>query len=240
MIKCVIFDFGDTLVRKNEFFDEQRRAFLEESVKKINEKGNNITYDEIKVALNKTYAYFGQFKYGTVNFGGDWERKLLENLNIKDDKLAEELFDLYVNFRITKCSELFPNVKEVLKQLKEKDLIICVITNSSNNLNKKTAEYFGIDKYFSHFIMSHEFGSVKSELKIFKHLLNEIEKKDGIKITPEECLMVGNNLIEDTAAKKVGMKTVIYTKKIQRKDDPEKIEPDYYIDDLMELIKIIN
>ena len=51
--------------------------------------------------------------------------------------------------------------------------------------------------------------------------------------------MVGNDLIEDTAAKKLGMKTVIFTKKVFGENDLEKIDPDYYIDEFDELINIV-
>jgi pyrophosphatase PpaX len=133
-----------------------------------------------------------------------------------------------------KQTKLMPNAKTTLKKLKLLGLKLAVITNSKDTHNQRIAKEKGIFCLFDEFIMTHEFGSVKSELKIFEHILEKFPK-----IKARECLMVGNNLNEDTAAKKIGMKTAILKTNIFYNKLAEKIEPDYYIDNLKELLNII-
>ncbi len=51
-------------------------------------------------------------------------------------------------------------------------------------------------------------------LMLLKHLINRLNSKT--KIVPEKCLTVGNNLIEDAAAKKIVMEIVILAKSINK------------------------
>ena len=167
-----------------------------------------------------------------------FESIFLEKLGEKPDKnLGKLIASAYWDTKLEKVC-LFPTTKETLEYLKNLGLILCVITNTKTDTNRRIAKKLGIFKYFDYFIMSHEFGGIKSELKIFHYLLEEINKQT--KILPEECLMVGNDLEEDTVATKIGMKTGILEKEIHNKHPEKMIKPDYYIKELIEIREIIN
>ena len=87
--------------------------------------------------------------------------------------------------------------------------------------------------------MSHEFGSMKSELKIFQHLLEKLNKGRKAKIHPSECLMIGNHAGEDGAAKLVGMKVALLKPTLAGKEHLKALKPDYLIKDLKEIEKIV-
>lgn len=152
--------------------------------------------------------------------------------------LAQELENEYY-VKELQHSVLFPSVLPVLNFLKRKRIILCVVSNTKNSTNLKIAKKLEIRKYFRHFLMSHSFGSVKSELKIFQHLLALLNKKRERKILPSECLMVGNNVLEDGAAKKLGMKTAILSRTIDNEKFLKELKPDYLIENLLDLKRIV-
>ena len=235
MIKCVIFDFGDTLVNSSETDKTVFNAYMEKIHSLFN---NKFSMDEIIKAKEETEIEYRKLDNRIrLSDAPIFESIFLEKLGEKPDKnLGKLIASAYWDTKLEKVG-LFPTTKETLEYLKKQGLILCVITNTKTDTNRKIAKKLGILEYFDYFIMSHEFGSIKSELKIFHHLLEQINKKT--KILPEECLMVGNDLEEDTVAKKLGMKTAILTKEIHNKHPEKMIEPDYYIKKLIDLKEII-
>ena len=235
MIKCVIFDFGDTLVNSGE----TNKTAFDAYMRKIHSLFNN-KYSMSEIIKAKEEAEIDYGKLDNVTRLSDtpvFENIFLGKLGEKPDKkLGELIASAYWDTKFEKVS-LFPRTKETLEHLKGQGLILCVITNTKTDTNRRLAKKLGIFKYFDYFLMSHEFGSIKSELKIFHHLLEQVNKKN--KILPSECLMVGNDLEEDTVAKKIGMKTVILTKEVYNKHPEKMIKPDYYIKELIELKEII-
>lgn len=239
MIKCVIFDFGDTLVQSSVAAEKTHKNRPElQILKKLgydfsNKKLNNATLRMIEKTKNLSSKVKQEDK--TI-----FARTLLQELGIKPTKkLAIECENAYYA-KLRENIKLMPNTVKLLEFLKKKKIIACVISNTRIDSNLKIAKNLKIRKYFRHFIMSHLFGSVKSELKIFRHALEEINKNRKNKIKPEECLMVGDNAEEDGAAKLTGMKTAILTKFLRKKEHLQRLKPDYLINDLKEIEKIVN
>jgi len=236
MIKCVIFDFGDTLVRSlgggNEYLNEYKK-FL---------KKHKLNFSDVEILQAHSVAIHGWGKFHNKHRApvrNYFEKVFLTALGAKfTPRVAKLMNEYYINCRLNK-SVLMPNTLAMLKALKNKNVSLCVVTNSSDDSNRLIAKKNGIYKYFDEFLMSHEEGTIKSELKIFHLLLDKLNKNKKIKILPSECLMVGNNLNEDTAASQIGMKTVILTTKLAVNKNLQSFEPDYYIDDLSELGKIV-
>ncbi|MDO8647855.1 MAG: HAD family hydrolase [Candidatus Diapherotrites archaeon] len=237
-IKCVIFDFGDTLaqnskagfqVRKNPAeiailkkhgFEFSKKEILEAWIR-MREKTKDIP---AAIRMKDKYIY---------------AKTLLVELGLKPNlKLAKECEKSYYNALEEKIKPM-PNALKLLKYLTKKKIIICVVSNTRIGFNRKAAIKLGMKKYIKHFIMSHLFGSVKSDLKIFRHALEKVNKKRKNRIKPKECLMIGNNVEEDGAAKMIGMKTAILKPTIMQEHLLKKIKPDYLIKDLKEVEKIV-
>jgi len=236
MIKCVIFDFDDTLVKslhdKNEFYDEYKKLLKKQKLP--------YSMSAIKRAHNfaeQEYIKFGGTQRQPTDFY--FEKQFFNSLGItKNQKLAKLLHNAYIAYRL-KLTKLMPNTKETLSALKKAGISLNVITNTREDTNRILAKKHGIYKYFDHFLMSHEEGTIKSDLKIFHLLLEKLNKNKKTKILPSECLMVGNNLNEDTAASQIGMKTAILTTKMAVNKNLQSFEPNYYIDNLKEIIAIV-
>ncbi|QBF83443.1 dUMP phosphatase [Shewanella maritima] len=93
-------------------------------------------------------------------------------------------------------------VVELLEQAKEY-AELAIITNGFTELQAVRLQKTGLDKYFSHVVISEQVGAAKPDKKIFRHaqsLMGEVE--------PEQVLMVGDNLHSDIiGGQQAGMQT---------------------------------
>lgn len=101
--------------------------------------------------------------------------------------------------------EVLPKVENILSKISS-FYKCCVASNagcSDAELMKLALERGGIDNYFQYFFTSKELGYNKSDSNFYL----EITKR--LKIKPNECVMIGNDYINDIIpSKEVGMKTI--------------------------------
>ena len=236
MIKCVIFDFGDTLVNTKR---KTLEAHMVEYARFLNKHGFYFSSDKVIVAHKATEKMWNSFDEKSKQIRRLWEKTFLKALGVNPtNKLRSAMEKAYYYFRI-KNDKLMPNTIKTLKKLKEGGIRLCVVTNTKTNANYVLAKRFKLLPYFDYFLMSHKEGTIKSELTIFKRLLKKLNKERKNKIKPSECLMVGNNLNEDTAASQIGMKTAILNKYAYVNKKKVFFAPDYYINDLSEIVSIV-
>ncbi|WHH59375.1 HAD family hydrolase [Petroclostridium sp. X23] len=101
-----------------------------------------------------------------------------------------------------------PLIKECISILKEKSYELVVATNP---LFPKKAilhriVWAGLDPKDFTYITSYENNHYcKPQIKYYEEILNEIKK------SPEQCIMVGNDVQEDLIASKLGVKTYLIT-----------------------------
>jgi FMN phosphatase YigB (HAD superfamily) len=238
MIKCVIFDFGDTLSNAKKSNEITQKECPELDI--LKKRKTDLTKEELMDAKKQAEERYRKSDYLLIQKDPYiFLRILLDELGIEfNKKLSDECDNAFWAGRVHN-SELMPNAKKLLLYLKKKGVLLAVITNTKIWHNERIAHKHGLYDLFDEFVESHKFGGVKSELKIFEHFLEQINKNKQKVILPEECLMVGNNLNEDTAAKKIGMKTAILKTNIHVSQLAEIIEPNYYIDDLIEIKEIV-
>lgn len=236
VFKCVIFDFHNTLLDHSGTFNKLKGRPHQQEV--LARHGFCFTAAEIKSALCKTSQAAKGFSDSERQKPLFYALLFLKALGVKPKvSLARELESAYYAKELEN-SVLFPDAVPLLKLLKKRKKILCVVSNTKNSTNLKIAKKLGIRKYFRHFLMSHLFGSVKSELAIFRHLLQKLNKGRKNKILPSECLMVGNNVLEDGAAKKLGMKVAILKATIDNESFLKELNPDYLIGGLKDLERI--
>lgn len=128
---------------------------------------------------------------------------------------------------------MYEDAPDVLKNLSQK-YELGVIANQADALRKRL-ESFGVLKYFTHIISSHDVKVLKPDIRIFEYALSTA------KCNPRDAVMIGDRIDNDIVpAQKLGMKTVWIKQgfgKLQTtlvKENP----PDYEIENLSELLKI--
>ncbi|MCF7870576.1 MAG: HAD family hydrolase [Candidatus Omnitrophica bacterium] len=126
---------------------------------------------------------------------------------------------------------LFPHVKEVLDYLSNKNLFI--LTNRSKNLAKEALNHFRIYKYFK------DIDGGDSD-KCRKPSACPVNKFFAIhKIDKTKSMIVGDMDIDIKTGKAAGIYSCGFTGGIGKRKDIEEVNPDYLIDDLLELKNII-
>lgn len=124
-----------------------------------------------------------------------------------------------------------PKVREVLRYLKDNNIKVGVITDSSVDISKKM-EYFrkiNIDSLIDTVANSYDLGFRKPEPKIYKAAMEELN------VSPSESLFVGHALDELRGAKALGMITVA----CRRDPDVGEADADYIIRELADLPALV-
>ncbi len=207
-----------------------------------------------KEGLNLTFEQFGYdrldekklLEYKTIN-DKYWEK--LEKGEISKQEVLEgrfyEFFDLYgydksivprFNEEYQKnmgtVVEFLPNAKETVTKLKESYKQYAA-TNGTVVAQKKKMSTSGLDKLLDGFFISEEMGVVKP----FEEYFQKIFEKIG-SYNLDEYLIIGDSLTSDiSGGVKVGIKTCWYNP--SHKENNTEIIPNYEIDDLYQVIKIL-
>lgn len=231
-IKCVIFDLGDTIWNTKRTRTESEMVdFNQRWLKSMGFKKSKA---EIRSARMKTCLELRAFgKMHTCAYGS-FSRALLRNLGIKVTKSAAvEAEDAFYSW-FDSGLRLMPNARKLLSWL-DKRFIVLVMSNAHTRSQLRRLNNMKLMRHFDKVFTSESLGHEKSSIVPFKVILKWLKPRH---IKAGECLMVGNDYIEDTSAKKVGMKTVIITVNAAKKSKMA-VKPDYEIKNLIELKKII-
>lgn len=140
--------------------------------------------------------------------------------------------ELHALFGEPSVWKLFPEVEEVLRALKERGLILGLVSNWDSRLLKLCAG-LGLDPYLDFKVISAAFGAAKPSPKIFEEALRKAHVKAG------EALHVGDSLEDDIrGAHEAGIKA-IWVDRSERQGilDPSHRDFVTVIRDLRELVR---
>ncbi|MGI6072833.1 MAG: HAD family hydrolase [Lachnospiraceae bacterium] len=111
-----------------------------------------------------------------------------------------------------------PKAKELLKRIKAKGYRVVLATNPlfPKVATESRIRWAGLEpsdfELYTTFEHTHY---CKPNLNYYKELLEKLQ------LTPEECLMVGNDVIDDMAAQQLGMKVFLLTDCLINKDNAD-------------------
>ncbi|MBO8171863.1 MAG: HAD family hydrolase [Bacillaceae bacterium] len=217
MVKAVLFDFDLTLCDR----DASVINFVESQYDRFHTYLSHIPKD----IYVQRFIELGRRGY-------IWKDKVYKELcsefNIKE--LAwETLLDDYMTEFHKSCMP-YPNLIDLLDQLKQNNLLLGLITNAHGDFQFKNIQTLGIDTYFSVILISEWEGIKKPDPEIFRRALKQLG------VQAKETVYVGDHPVNDVvAAQNAGLKG-IWKKDLQW--DPPK-EADGIIDDLLELPDLI-
>jgi len=132
-----------------------------------------------------------------------------------------------------KYIKLFPETLLILRELKNTDLHMGIISDIDNDFQEFQFEVFGISEIFDSITTSEEVQSYKPESKIFQVALN----KAGCQ--GEESIIIGDSYKKDiVGGKNMGM-TTIWLNKFSG-DDADMDKVDFIVTHLKEIFPILN
>lgn len=217
-IKLIYFDIGGTLsASKLDLFGY------------IAEQYSDKSKDRIKEILENSFS---------GNFNGRDQKRfmdvalMIKTAMIEAEKklglgsLNERAHDLYEDVYL-KNAILYPEVKEVLSEIKRKGIRMIVLSDADSDVLLEGLKWLGIYEYFDDFIVSSDVKAYKPSDKIVKAALNLLS------VSPDKAMVVGDSRVDIESAKKMGVTSVL----INRWDNEGKgVEPDYTIKSLKELL----
>jgi phosphoglycolate phosphatase len=123
-------------------------------------------------------------------------------------------------------TRLYSSVAETLAQLTGKK---STATTKGTPTTRTVLEMFGLLPHFHHVQGTDGFPAKPAPDVIFKAL-------EGMGGTPDQCLFVGDSAADMEAAKSAGVRSCAVTYGYGKREDLARWSPDYWIDDLSQLL----
>ena len=240
-IRLIGFDLDDTLFNATNLADEARLGGLE----KIRQYGLDFKLSkgfELLHVIVKEYGSNYPYHYNV------FLERLKENPQLFGLSKTEFSIPKYVaagviGYHEVKVNKIkpFPEVSQVLSNLKEQSFILVVISDGLAVKQYEKLMRLGILHYFDKIYISEEVGWEKPNPKFYQHCLDQ-HNIDGSK-----AIYIGDRMDYDISpAKEVGMQTVLIhrggkhdTKLLNQEKTPHFITPDHEINDLTQLTRIL-
>lgn len=187
MIKLIIFDLWQTLA--------YRAVDYSTTSKMLEETGVSIQKKEFVKIFERAIQ--------TKDWNNKYEayKQLCERMGLETTKEnVKKLMSIrdYAEAR----TKLYPEAIPLIKQLKEKNLKIGLISNTSV-FTQQIIEETGLLDYIDYPVLSYEVGLIKPDPRIYNYLLRLA------KVRPGQALMIGDKLVDDVLTpRKLGMKAI--------------------------------
>ncbi|MDD4364081.1 MAG: HAD family hydrolase [Atribacterota bacterium] len=216
MTKAVLFDLDNTLI----LFDETK--FFKEYIKKVAPLMSDIAPPHIlwKVILSATKSVLN-------NKGKITNQEVFKQTFIKIfGNQTEEIWQRFLRFYKNEFDQLKTfisvnkGVSEIFSFLSNNNIKVVIASNPFWPFiaMEKRMEWAGIKKEQVDLITHMEnMHFCKPRLKYYQEICQTIKER------PENCLMVGDDLVNDIIAGKLGMKTFLITDNIQNKSQLQAI-----------------
>ncbi|HSR18747.1 MAG TPA: HAD family hydrolase [Ignavibacteriaceae bacterium] len=202
--KGIIFDIDGTLTSTNELIFASFNYVAEKY-------------------LNRTFSY-----KQLISFFGPTEDVILRQWCGENyEKARKDYYDFYTEHH--HLADLYPGIKEIIKDLKTKKIFLSVYTGKGKNAAAITLKKLGIYNYFDLIITGDD---VKEHKPSPEGIHIFLEK---YKLKKEEVLMIGDAIADIKAARKAGIKIASVTWDSNAKEEIMKLGSDYVFNTVEEL-----
>ncbi|KGQ27044.1 phosphoglycolate phosphatase [Gallibacterium anatis CCM5995] len=148
-------------------------------------------------------------------------------------KQIKARFNYYYGENICNKSQLFPNVKQTLEQLKQKGFILAVVTNKPTQHVIPVLKAFGIDHLFSETLGGQSLPAIKPHPAPLFYLCGKFG------ILPKELLFVGDSKNDILAARAAGCSVVGLTYGYNYNIPIADSHPDWVFSDFAQILTIV-
>ncbi len=227
MIRAVIFDLGNTLVKFTGDPEEINRMGVKLMHRVFSLESIHIDFDKLfeTWTRNRISAFREADRTMKEITADETLDKTLNELNVKglSEELKKRAIDAFFTPEIEKKYVLMDDALDTLDYLKSQGKKLGLISNATcHRFVVRLMKKFGIDIYFDEIMTSAGEGIRKPHPEIFKRMLNRLG------VESFESLMVGDMFDYDVVgARSVGMKAALVVN--------GKPQPDWILDHLSEL-----
>ena len=171
-------------------------------------------------------------------FVGDGKYKLIERTIPKNNKTPEvinkvlDIYDEYYEKHMMDKTRPYPGIIELLDSLNEKGLKLAVVSNKPHEFATKIVKIFFEARL--HLVFGHRvnFPTKPDPATVFETIKN-------FKVTPKECIYVGDSNVDIRTAKNAGIKSVGVGWGFRGKEELEAEGADFIVSTAQELEKLI-
>lgn len=140
------------------------------------------------------------------------------------------------NFKPPEDFKLLEGVEKLLKELSQRNILMGLVTGNLEEIARGKMRLLGLDRYFK----VGGFGS--DDIKradLVRLAIKRAEK--GFNFKPDDNIFLFGDTPQDIeAAKEAGIKAIGVTTGIYSKEDLSRCKPDYILEDLTDIDKILN
>ena len=216
MIKALIFDFDGTLVNTIEDLkDSINMALISNGFDKqySTEETKNLIGKGIRVLCTRALSYCSH---------------TLED----EEKIYKSFYDFYLKNQ-TKKTKPYPNVIETLMNLKNRNVKIAILSNKKESNLLDIVDKLFPKNMFCYVIGKREDFPLKPNPISLLYLINLLEVKQ------EEVLYVGDSDVDMETADNANVKKIAVTYGYREKELLVKYSPNYIINNIKEILRII-
>jgi len=153
------------------------------------------------------------------------------NLHVGDIEEFIEIYKCYY-FDFIDRSILYPDVTDILNELKIRGIKISLLTTKGQDQADKIINLFKLRKYFALIVGRRKGLAIKPSPGSLHFICNVL------KVDPSETLMVGDAEVDIECGKSAGALSCAVTYGYRSKKLLEALKPDFIIDHLEEILKI--
>jgi len=220
MVKVVLFDMGNTLVKYDYGLPEevfQRVLFSLGISRSLGDMKKAFLNAEKEAEDNKLLASMGKIKRD--EFWHQWDSLVLKHLGIAEH---EELAKSFTHSKWMDFvdSTLYPEVKEVLSEIKRRGLKVGLISNGYEEEINLVLEKADLEKATFDIIVGVDaIKKVKPSPDIFRYAISKLDVK------PEETIFVGDNIEADyKGAENAGIHALLIDRTEKQQSDLKTIK----------------
>lgn len=207
----VLFDFDGTIANSNPLIiDSFNQVF-------------NKYYPDMKISRDMEVSYVGPTLHHTFS-------KYLKKDNV--DKYIEEYRKINFVSQKESLTEI-KNATKLLKTLKDYNVKLGLVSSKNKDSLMLGVEVLGFDDFFDAIIGGNEVTIPKPDPQ------GILEAKEKLLPDAKRCYYVGDTVTDVKASKNSGFKSIALLGVEEIKQDIINSQPDYLIEDLMEVFKII-
>ncbi|QTL97744.1 HAD-IA family hydrolase [Iocasia frigidifontis] len=164
-----------------------------------------------------------------------WGRPLKEQMERFGRNNCQELVNTYRHYyyQISDKLKVFPTGLETIDYLKDQGYYVAILTNKGRGGLINGLEMFNLTDKIDIYLSKDDLNKPKPDIEGFKIIM------DSLKLRPEEVLMVGDSPSDIIGGKNAGIKTVLVSYTCFKLKEVMKLNPDYFIDQLNDLIDIV-
>ncbi|AWM87873.1 phosphoglycolate phosphatase [Microvirga sp. 17 mud 1-3] len=213
-LKAIIFDLDGTLVDSARDLQNATNVLLAEQGLR------NVSLDEVKAMVGDGVVKL--VERALTATGGDLSRL---------SALAARFLEIY-EADAARYTEAYPGVPETLEGLRDRGLVLAVVTNKPYAATMDILQTLGLHRFFGAVVG----GDTLPERK--PHPAPLLAALERLGVTPEAALMVGDNYHDVQAARAAGTRAVAVTYGYSHKPHAE-LGADRLIDTMPELLPVV-